>query len=241
MKKMNFVQAKLGKLLKTNDMGQICTIIVLVLILIVMIFLVIYTWLFASYPQTKKWSLPPHQHFYPAAFRPFYLNWSQIHHFDWLTVDLNKGSLWLLGPVHIDRERSAALSHLPRSRNDSLHSHVHFASKSNELYIAITWRLWLPAVVDMPVSNWIGLPDILNPTHIWSRVETYESTIPTLQFNFFQPIWHKLSLNTSCTAWHWTLTTIRCASQFIGRSSLVKWTDWGVQLLQRSEYIVAAN
>ena len=44
MKKMNFVQAKLGKLLKTNDMGQICTIIVLFLILIVMIFLVIYTW-----------------------------------------------------------------------------------------------------------------------------------------------------------------------------------------------------
>ena len=43
MKKMNFVQAKLGKLLKTNDMGQICTIVVLFLILIVMIFLVIYT------------------------------------------------------------------------------------------------------------------------------------------------------------------------------------------------------
>lgn len=45
MKKMNFVQAKLGKLLKTNDMGQICTIVVLFLILIVMIFLVIYTWI----------------------------------------------------------------------------------------------------------------------------------------------------------------------------------------------------
>jgi len=43
MKKMNFVQKKLGKLLKTNDMGQICTIVVLFLILIVMIFLVIYT------------------------------------------------------------------------------------------------------------------------------------------------------------------------------------------------------
>lgn len=43
MKKMNFVQAKLGKLLKTNDMGQICTIVVLFLILVVMIFLVIYT------------------------------------------------------------------------------------------------------------------------------------------------------------------------------------------------------
>ena len=43
MKKLNFVQAKLGKLLKTNDMGQICTIVVLFLILIVMIFLVIYT------------------------------------------------------------------------------------------------------------------------------------------------------------------------------------------------------
>ena len=43
MKKLNFVQAKLGKLLKTNDMGQICTIVVLFLILVVMIFLVIYT------------------------------------------------------------------------------------------------------------------------------------------------------------------------------------------------------
>lgn len=43
LKKMNFVQAKLGKLLKTNDMGQICTIVVLFLILVVMIFLVIYT------------------------------------------------------------------------------------------------------------------------------------------------------------------------------------------------------
>lgn len=44
IKKLNFVQAKLGKLLKTNDMGQICTIVVLFLILVVMIFLVIYTW-----------------------------------------------------------------------------------------------------------------------------------------------------------------------------------------------------
>lgn len=43
--KLNFVQDKLGKLLKTNDMGQICTIIILFLILIVMIFLVIYTWI----------------------------------------------------------------------------------------------------------------------------------------------------------------------------------------------------
>lgn len=42
-KKLNFVQGKLGKLLKTNDMGQICTIVVLFLILVVMIFLVIYT------------------------------------------------------------------------------------------------------------------------------------------------------------------------------------------------------
>jgi uncharacterized coiled-coil DUF342 family protein len=42
-KKLNFVQNKLGKLLKTNDMGQICTIVVLFLILVVMIFLVIYT------------------------------------------------------------------------------------------------------------------------------------------------------------------------------------------------------
>ncbi len=41
--KLNFVQDKLGKLLKTNDMGQICTIVILFLILIVMIFLVIYT------------------------------------------------------------------------------------------------------------------------------------------------------------------------------------------------------
>ena len=48
--KLNFVQAKLGKLLKTNgimfdnlDMGQICTILILFVILIVMIFLVIYT------------------------------------------------------------------------------------------------------------------------------------------------------------------------------------------------------
>ena len=42
--KLNFVQEKLGKLLKTNDMGQICTILVLFLILVVMIVLVIYTW-----------------------------------------------------------------------------------------------------------------------------------------------------------------------------------------------------
>jgi hypothetical protein len=41
--KLKFVQDKLGKLLKTNDMGQICTIVILFLILIVMIFLVIYT------------------------------------------------------------------------------------------------------------------------------------------------------------------------------------------------------
>ena len=50
-KKLNFVQEKLGKLLKTNgnsafivDMGQICTILILFVILVVMIFLVIYTW-----------------------------------------------------------------------------------------------------------------------------------------------------------------------------------------------------
>lgn len=49
-KKLNFVQDKLGKLLKTNgtlstysDMGQICTILILFVILVVMIFLVIYT------------------------------------------------------------------------------------------------------------------------------------------------------------------------------------------------------
>lgn len=49
-KKLNFVQEKLGKLLKTNgkcdcysDMGQICTILILFVILVVMIFLVIYT------------------------------------------------------------------------------------------------------------------------------------------------------------------------------------------------------
>ena len=42
--KLNFVQEKLGKLLKTNDMGQICTIIILFVILVVMIVLVVYTW-----------------------------------------------------------------------------------------------------------------------------------------------------------------------------------------------------
>jgi syntaxin 6 len=49
-KKMNFVQEKLGKLLKTNginiiiiDMSQICTIIILFIIIVVMLFLVIYT------------------------------------------------------------------------------------------------------------------------------------------------------------------------------------------------------
>lgn len=46
--KLNFVQDKLGKLLKTSDMGQICTIVILFLILVVMIFLVIYTWTFLS-------------------------------------------------------------------------------------------------------------------------------------------------------------------------------------------------
>lgn len=44
--KLNFVQDKLSKLLKTNDMGQVCTILVLFLILVVMIFLVIYTWVY---------------------------------------------------------------------------------------------------------------------------------------------------------------------------------------------------
>jgi len=43
MKKMNFLQMKLGKLLKTNDMGQICTIVVLFLVLVAMLFLLICT------------------------------------------------------------------------------------------------------------------------------------------------------------------------------------------------------
>ena len=43
MEKMSFVQGKLGKLLKTKDVGQICTIVVLFLILLVIIFLIVYT------------------------------------------------------------------------------------------------------------------------------------------------------------------------------------------------------
>jgi hypothetical protein len=67
IKKLNFVQAKLGKLLKTNDMGQICTIVVLFLILIVMIFLVIYTWsLFIMFilSSIKRITITLHNPFY---------------------------------------------------------------------------------------------------------------------------------------------------------------------------------
>ncbi|KAM3131273.1 hypothetical protein pb186bvf_016591 [Paramecium bursaria] len=41
--KMNFVQKKLGELLKTNDQGQICTILILFGVLCVLIFLTFYT------------------------------------------------------------------------------------------------------------------------------------------------------------------------------------------------------
>ena len=40
---MNFVQKKLGELLKTNDPSQLCTIGILFAIVLVLIFLVIYT------------------------------------------------------------------------------------------------------------------------------------------------------------------------------------------------------
>ncbi|CAK63452.1 unnamed protein product (macronuclear) [Paramecium tetraurelia] len=42
-KKMNFVQKKLGDLLKTNDQSQICTILILFGTLCALIFLLIYT------------------------------------------------------------------------------------------------------------------------------------------------------------------------------------------------------
>lgn len=41
---MNFVQKKLGDLLKTNDQSQICTILILFGILCFLIFLTFYTW-----------------------------------------------------------------------------------------------------------------------------------------------------------------------------------------------------
>ena len=40
--KLNFVQKKLSVLLKTNDKGQLCTIMILTCILFVLIFFVIY-------------------------------------------------------------------------------------------------------------------------------------------------------------------------------------------------------
>lgn len=40
---MNFVQKKLGVLLKTNDQGQICTILTLFGTLCALVFLLIYT------------------------------------------------------------------------------------------------------------------------------------------------------------------------------------------------------